>query len=301
MKYIVTATSLNIRKGPDLNQPVIGSLKMGQSIEVSEESNADWWRINVPGSNLVGYVASRYLKAVPAVQPTDPQVLNPHNVVAVHYPVSNSSLRTSVNARHTPLSENDLPFRNPASPTRNDDVHRMIQYLRVEQSPRYQPTSASTYCNIYAYDFCYLAKAYLPRVWWNSKTLMEFARTPGYNPKPVYAQNVFELNANALYDWLDEWGDDFGWIRTYDLTDLQNKVNEGRVGVICAKRRDLSRSGHITCVVPEGNGQAATRTGAVVKGPLQSQAGSKNKAYFSDDWWVRLAAEFSASGFWYHD
>jgi hypothetical protein len=180
-------------------------------------------------------------------------------------------------------------------------VYKIADFLDVANSARYQPTPESTYCNIYAYDFCYLAQAYLPRVWWMSKTLMEFARTPGYNPKPAYGKNVAELNANALYDWLDEWGDDFGWMRTFDLTDLQGKVNEGRVGIVCARRRDLTRSGHITCVLPEANGLNARRDGAKVTAPLQSQAGVKNKKFFAEDWWVRLAQEYSNFGYWYHD
>lgn len=300
MKYIVTASSLNIRKGPDMNQPVIGSLKNGTIIEITDQKIADWWKTVVPGTKTVGYVFSHYLKAVE--EPPKPvAVLNPHNVKPVHYPVSKYSLLSSVNARHTPLNETKMPFRNPASAKRNEEVHKVIAFLNVEQSARYQPGNGSTYCNIYAYDFCFHTNVYLPRVWWTSKTLIEFSKTPGYDPKPVYAENVLELNANALYDWLNEWGDDFGWIRTFDINELQQKVNEGRVGVVCARHVDPKRSGHITCVVPEGNGQTAKRTGDVVTAPLQSQAGSQNKKYFADTWWIRLGANFSASGLWYHD
>jgi len=305
MQYLVTATSLNLRNGPSLNDAIVGSLTNGQAVDVTNSSNPDWWLVSalVNSNTFSGYVASRYLREIPVAVPA--QQLNPHKVIAVHYATSPDSNRASINARHAPLSEANLPLRDvspsAARLTKIADVYKIADYLDVANSARYQPTPKSTYCNIYAYDFCYLAQAYLPRVWWMSKALMEFAKTPGYNPKPAYGKNVAELNANALYDWLDEWGDDFGWMRTYDLTDLQGKVNEGRVGIVCAKRRDQTRSGHISCVLPEANGITARRDGAKVTAPLQSQAGVKNKKFFSDDWWVRLAQEYSNFGYWYHD
>jgi len=302
MKYIVIATTLHLRNGPSLNYTAIGTLVNGQTVEFRNNRNADWWlvAITINGENLVGYVASRYLKP----QTDTPQTVNPNNVIPVNYPTTPSSNLNSVNARFAPLSETDLPKRNISATatvaTKNAAIETAINYLNVEKSLRYQPTPQSTYCNIYAYDLCYLAQAYLPRVWWTSKTLMDFAKTPNCNPTPLYGKNVLELNANALYDWLDEWGSDFGWTRTYDLNDMQQKVNEGRIGVISAKRKDISRSGHITCVVPESSGFSALRNGSALTAPLQSQAGVKNKKHFADNWWVRLAQEFSEVGFWHH-
>ena len=312
MRYNVTATSLNLRNGASLTSAIICSLPNGQvvdSIDSNDTSNSDWLKISaiVNGNSLVGYVASRYLREIPATVPAGQK--NPHNVPEVNYASSPDSRRDSITARHEPLGEANMPQRNVGSgatpATKIADIYKIVDYLDVVNSARYQPTSKTTYCNIYTYDFCYLAQAYLPRVWWMSKTLMEFAKTPEGSqpvaPTHAYGKNVAELNANALYDWLDEWGDDFGWVRTYDLTDQQSKVNDGRVGVICAKRIDLTRSGHITCVLPEANGMSARRNGVTVTAPLQSQAGMKNKKFFSDDWWVRLAQEYSNCGYWYHD
>jgi hypothetical protein len=303
MRYLVTATTLRLRKGPSLNDPIITSLPHGQVVEVTNQTNTDWWQVSVSlnGAAHSGYVAAKYL-ALPSQPPVD---VNPHNVPAVHYPASPSSNRNSINARHCPLSEADAPRRNIAPGTDAESkiagIYRIIKFLDVEHSLRYQKTTQSTYCNIYAYDFCELAQAYMPRVWWTSKTLMDFAKLNGHNPAPAYAKNVLELNANSLYDWFNEWSDDFGWTRTYDLTDLQNKVNQGRVGIVCAKRKNVSRSGHITCVIPEANGYSAVRNGAVVVAPLQSQAGAKNRSYFSDNWWGRLSSEFSNVGYWWHE
>jgi hypothetical protein len=302
MQYLVTATSLRVRKGPALNEPILATLSNGQLVNVVNNNNPEWWQVSFTSgdTNFNGYVASRYLQ----LPPQPPAQVNPHNVPAVHYPTGPASNRNSVNSRHTPLSEADLPKRKIAGKTKESniaDVYKIIAFLDVETHARYQRSPKSTYCNIYAYDFCFASQVYLPRVWWTSKTLIEFAKTNGYSPAPSYGKNVSELNANSLFEWLNEWSDDFGWVRTYDLTELQTKVNEGGVGLICAKRRDLSRSGHITCVIPETPGHAALRSGNKVTAPLQSQAGAKNKKYFVDTWWIRLATEFSEFGYWYHD
>jgi hypothetical protein len=167
----------------------------------------------------------------------------------------------------------------------------------VESSARYQRTERSTYCNIYAFDYCFLAGVYLPRVWWTPRALMQLHT--GALVVAQYEQSVRELGANSLHDWLIDFGGDFGWTRTFDLTELQSEVNQGCAGVICAKRKDVSRSGHITCVVPEVPGHGATRAGSSVQAPLQSQAGATNKKLFSSDWWVARAHEFSDTGFFF--
>jgi hypothetical protein len=176
------------------------------------------------------------------------------------------------------------------------DLHAIVALLDVEQSARYQPTAVSTYCNIYACDFSFLAGLYLPRVWWTSKALVDIAQ--GLAPPIVYGKTVQELTANALFDWLGEWGDEYGWQRCLDVNDLQSRVNQGAVGLISAQRADRSRSGHIVVVLPEAQGHSAERVGSTVVRPLQSQAGRKNKPYFSSQWWIDLGAEFRGVSFW---
>lgn len=306
MEYFVTASSLRLRKGASLTDIVVVNLPNGHLVTVLDNSNAEWWKLStvLNGTPYEGYSASRYLKPQPIAM--TPATQNSTAVPAVHYPTNSSSNRQSVNVRHAPLSETDLPRRNispgNSASAKTAGLYSIIDYLNVEKSPRYLPANNSTYCNIYAYDFLYCAQAYLPRVWWTAKTLMQFAKDPAYQPNPAYGKNVTELTANALYDWLDEWGDDFGWQRSYDLDAFQTTINaSGGVGVICAKRKDRSRSGHITCVIPESGGVAAVRNNGQVTIPLQSQAGVKNKKTFASDWYVRLADQFSEVGFWYHD
>jgi hypothetical protein len=171
----------------------------------------------------------------------------------------------------------------------------------VDRSARYQPVGRTTYCNIYAYDYGYLAGAYLPRVWWTQPAL---ARLAGGEEVPVrYAETVTELNANMLYQWLLDYGADFGWTRTFDPTQLQAAANDGGVGVICARRADLNRAGHIAAVVPETAEHRATRRDGAVVRPLQSQAGTRCFRYDAgaQAWWTRGGpAGFGAFGLWHH-
>lgn len=108
-----------------------------------------------------------------------------------------------------------------------------------------------------------------------------------------------ELNANSLHDWLDEFGEKFGWEGIFNLTEVQTSANTGEVVVICAQRRNLNYSGHICTVVPEtDNHNAEWNNGEAIK-LLQSQAGSKNFRYAtSDRWWV--SSKFRNLGFWKH-
>ncbi|MGG6298219.1 hypothetical protein ACQ4M4_27815 [Leptolyngbya sp. AN02str] len=90
----------------------------------------------------------------------------------------------------------------------------------------------------------------------------------------------------------------FGWTRTFKLTELQDAANQGQICIISAQRKDLNRSGHICAVVPETPSHKAQRSGATVVSPLQSQAGVNNFAYGGNVWWT--AEKFRKYGFWMH-
>jgi hypothetical protein len=297
--YVVSATSLNLRRAPAIDATnVIAVLPHGQSVEALDQSNATFWQVqtSLRGQALRGYAAARYLTP----QGTLPEPEPARAVTELHFPRNPGARLDSLGFRHCPLA-GDLVTRRDAGATsafKVSALHAIARTLDVERSERYQPTTTATYCNIYAYDFCYFAAAYLPRVWWTAKALLGLARG---EPQPVsYATTVRELNANGLYDWLSDFGDDFGWQPTFDLDELQSRANRGGVGIISAQRQNLNRSGHIVCVLPEAEGHGAERTGGRVIAPLQSQAGATNKRYFASDWWVQRASEYRAVGFWYH-
>lgn len=157
-----------------------------------------------------------------------------------------------------------------------------LAHLKVETSPRYQKRGLTTYCNIFAHDYCHLLGVYLPRVWWSSEAVTRLAR--GEDIKGEYGKTLFELNANSLYTWLVTFGKAFGWmyIQPNDGEEAQGRVNLGSVGVICAQRKELAKPGHISCIVPEvpePRQQMAYRRAGKILAPLQAQAGVMNFSY----------------------
>ena len=179
---------------------------------------------------------------------------------------------------------------------RIDAIHKAILWLDVERRPRYTPGEGKTYCNIYAYDLAYLLGGYIPRVWWTPEAMDKLVR--GEKVDILYGQTVTELNANALADWLLQYGALFSWKRFPDLTGMQNSVNEGRLGFIVARAKEAERRGHITAVVPETGSLMANRQNNVVVSPLQSQAGAQNTKYFCDTAWWTDAGKFNGFYFW---
>jgi hypothetical protein len=116
-----------------------------------------------------------------------------------------------------------------------------------------------------------------------------------------YAVTVGELNANALYAWLRDFGPSFGWRPRASIDELQVSANQGQVAVICARRKVLSTPGHIAVVVPESTPPlVAERNGDYLRLPLQSQAGRHNYCFSCGPgrWWE--GAQFAAYGFWTH-
>jgi hypothetical protein len=298
--FQVTATTLNLRRSPVINPAnIIGKLGQGEVVQKIGQPSADW--LQVQSSHVAGFAAARFLARASITEPhadAPAPGAEPFIPPRAHFPPGASSRLDSVEQRHCPLS---FPIRARELGQRDAErcatLNDIVQLLDVEHSARYQPTGR-TFCNIYAYDFCYLADVYLPRVWWTAKALLSLKA--GANVGVVYGKTVNELTANALFDWLSEWGDEFGWQPCTDLSTLQSAANRGSVGVICAQRKDLSRSGHIVIVLPESPGHAAMRVGQTVVQPLQSQAGARNKPYFCNQWWVALEDQFRAHGFWTH-
>lgn len=299
MQYKVNTAFLNMRKAPHLGRNIITALPKGQMVVVHKKS-ADrlWWEVSTHfnGVQLMGFVAARYLLEAMQYQPSD----RLGEVVAVHRQENNP--RATRNSRAVgwsyPIGEAGRPSRTGTNPTaKARDLSKIVSWLMVETSERYRRQGKSTYCNIYAHDYCYLAGAYLPRVWWSPKALMKLAE--GRQVVPEYGLGIFEMNANSLYDWLVDFGGQFNWKREFSTEKLQEYANEGKVCIISAKNKNLNRSGHICAVVPETNEhQALLRPSGL--SPLISQAGLTNYRYKSGyDWWQ--LGSFSHFGFWVHD
>ena len=293
--YKVRATELNLRSAPRVAPSNrIGLLARGHEVELLEKVNAHWWRVRtqLSGVEVTGYVAAAYLveaEALPALAAAD-------DLVPVHL-FSQGPVKRSVAAQRAfALNEPDQPRRAADSPNeRARQLIAIVQWLRVDQSARYLPKGSTTYCNIYAYDYCYLGNAYLPRVWWSAKAINALLK--GERVEAVYGKTVYELNANSLHRWFEEFGGRFGWRRTVDLTSLQDAANAGAVCIISGQRVDVNTPGHICAVVPEHDANQATRTPAgQVKIPLQSNAGARNFQFGGKVWWT--AAKFKSFSFW---
>ncbi len=215
----------------------------------------------------------------------------------IHLAENNAAARRdSTTGRAYPLGEQDRPSRTVAT---SAELEAIVRYLDVEHSARYQPTPASTFCNIYACDYCYLAGAYLPRVWWTEATLKRLRADESV--EAAYGVTVGELNANSLFAWLRDFGPSFGWRPRASIDELQNAANQGQVAVICAQRKVLAQSGHIAVVVPESTPPLiAERDAGYIRLPLQSQAGRRIFCFSCGHgrWWE--GAQFHAYGFWTH-
>jgi hypothetical protein len=296
----VTATSLNLRSTPSSanRRNIIATLPNGQEVTRLAEPRAHWWKIRTRfrGSDLEGFVAHKFLR--PVTESDSPP--EERGVRAVQLRQNNPAIvRDRDGGRAHPLGEPNRPERTAASAAgQRDELNRIIDWLDVERSARYQPKSNATYCNVYAHDYCYLAGAYLPRVWWTGAALTRLAA--GGAVATVYAQTVRELNANSLYEWLDDFGPNFGWERVFHMEDAQDAANEGGLTLICAQRAHLNRSGHIVAVIAEDDDHRAKRSSGDLVCPLQSQAGSRNfkRDTSRSPWWQ--GAQFREFGFWRH-
>ena len=302
MKFLTTATLLNFRRTPKIiSTNIIAKLVQHTSVEKIEEYSKEWWKVKVvySGKQLEGYVHSSYLKKVnQQVEETKPEKVD-FKIPEVHLKSINNKATRNNQRWAFYLEENDMPFRNAGSiSSKTESIHKIIDYLNVEQSLRYAPKTTTTYCNIYAYDYCYLCKVFIPRVWWSSKALLDLSK--GEKVDAVYAKTVFEQNANSLLDWLQTFGMDFGWERAFDLNEIQEAANKGKVVIVCAAHKNANSSGHITAVVPENTTHKSIRNalGNVIQ-PLQSQAGRANRKFLNQNWW--LSANYRDFGFWIHD
>lgn len=296
-RFTVTAHALNVRNTPTTADSfnIIGIVSFQTVVEQLEETNERWWKIKTISSGLVGFVASRYL---------EPMLDDPVLVQGINkadYPKHKSASLFTKNVMHKPIGTPNIAHRDQSNATtKKESIKKLVDTLNVEQSERYRPTQVNTFCNVYAYDFCHFSDTYIPRVWWKAKAIKKLLQ--GEQVEVLYGETVYELNANALHDWLLEWGDDFGWIRMQVPDQIQNTVNqEGGVGIICAKRKQTNRSGHITVIVPETDVHHANRQAGVIIHPLQTQAGARNRTYFSGEvgsWWRK--EKFASFVFFYH-
>jgi hypothetical protein len=297
------------KRNPAAN--VIAQLPAGQMmVRISGKKGAKFFEVqtSVNGAYLRGFVATAHLqpvkvpKAIPVVAPATEAPTT--GIVAVYMPLRPGVITRRVDpAGSYSLNEPGQPQRNAESAAeRCAQLAAIIDWLAVDKPAhkRYQPTGGgTTFCNVYAHDYCFLANVYLPRVWWMPGAIEQLAK--GEKVEPLYEKTIDEQRANDLFRWLSNFGLRFGWRQTGTLTKLQEAANLGGIGIIVARRKIDGKSGHIVAVVPETNDQKARRDGdGSVISPLQSQAGVMNFRYRASptQWWT--GEQFAGSAFWIH-
>lgn len=312
---VVQESALRLRSQPRISSDdpianVIARLPDGHLVHRISGKRSDRFmevETSLNGAYFRGFAASEFLVPVRKAEPVSVVTPAPSEptagIVAVYMPRKEGTItkRTAPAGAHS-LNERGQPIRKGASATeRCEELAEIIDWLAVDKAShkRYQPTRTSTFCNVYAHDYCFLAGVYLPRVWWLPGAIERLAR--GETVEPLYENSIDEQRANDLFRWLRDFGPRFGWRQTGTLTKLQEAANLGGVAVIVARRKVDGRSGHIVAVVPETADDRARRdpNGEVIA-PLQSQAGSRNFRYGTGarDWWK--GEEFADSAFWIH-
>ncbi len=297
----VIATALNLRSAPKVTPATrIATLGEGQEVrKIGDSTVAGWWQIDTTlhTATLRGYVNSAHLGPIAAVLAM-PAVAAGGGIPAVHLERVDLVARAQNGRRPFALNEPGAPTRAAGTAAaRVKALHAIVTWLKVDSFARYLPGGGKTYCNIYAYDYCFLAQAYLPRVWWKRDALRQLEQ--GTAVAPAYGTTVSEMNANSLFEWFDDFGDDFGWRRVASVDELQTQANLGAVAVISGINADRNRSGHIVAVVPETATAKAQRSGGIVTRPVQSQAGASNFQYGGTVWWT--SSRFSDFSFWVHE
>lgn len=305
----VTATRLNLRRLPVVSPSTrIGTLTHGTEIMMIADSRVDGWvkvRTVQNGQVLEGFVASQYLAKIPQKPPVPPPPIpkDDFKIQPVHLSENRRDItRLRDGGRAYPIGEAGRPRRTGTTvDAKIRNILEIINYLDCENvhHQRCRPKGRTTYCNIYTYDYCYLARVYLPRVWWTERALHRIR--DGQEVPVKYGDTIRELNANMLFDWFKDYGLIFGWKRVVNLDVLQAAANNGEVGIIVAQRKDLNRSGHITAVVPEHDDfQAARNPSGEVSRPVESQAGVQNHRFVTKakTWWVE--PRYESFGFWRH-
>lgn len=139
--------------------------------------------------------------------------------------------------------------RMPGQTDFEKHFEEVIRFLDVENSLAFREKGAKTYCNVAAYQFCHQMGVYIPRVFWSRSA---FAKIVAGDSVPVeYGKTVFEMSANALFDWFFEFGKDFGW----QQADVDN-LPKNKLILAIVKRKE---SGHIAIIKPNGNSWEAGR------------------------------------------
>lgn len=146
------------------------------------------------------------------------------------------------------------PVHGDPSARNRATYDNVINQFAVGSNQRYTPRGGNTYCNIFAWDVMSAMGVQLPH-WVSGNGQPSHQGAPG----------AYELNANGVYDWLNQNGSQHGW-RQVSAEEAQRLANQGHPAVVTYHSRS-SAPGHIAVVRP---GEMTSQ------GPTIAQAGAEN-------------------------
>ena len=191
-----------------------------------------------------------------------PSSSNTTNASSGNQLIINSSYNVSVSNR---ASKNRPRYENSENNRSAAAYNTVIDHFSVKTNPRYRiDGNGNTWCNIFAWDVGTAMRVPLPH-WVDANT--QAPAEPG-------ARNAYELNANAMYNWLASKGAKYGWW-SVNANTAQMRANAGYPTVV-VWRNSSGASGHIAVCRPEGNGYYCKGNNG---GPVIAQAGGSNFNY----------------------
>lgn len=143
---------------------------------------------------------------------------------------------------------------------------QVVGQFEVESNPRYAVNKNGeddTYCNIFLWDVTSAMGAEIPHY-----------IDPDTNEPLSYSESdgAKHMNANRIYDWLDGYGQNYGW-REATPEEAQRYANEGRPAITIWKN-PTGGHGHAQVVVPSKDGAYNEATGVMI-----AQAGRNLYSY----------------------
>ena len=160
----------------------------------------------------------------------------------------------------------DFPMISDELEARRNRIIRMaacVRWAEVDKSLRWAPRRnddgkiIATYCDHYTWDFLQqLLNAYPPvasLLWWtgdNEAKALAGENVPVVYPRAGVTGTVREYSATDLARWLEQYAEDFGWVRFDSAEALQAHLDEhATVGIVCAERVSKGSS-HVTVALP---------------------------------------------------
>lgn len=118
-------------------------------------------------------------------------------------------------------------------------LYIMVRQFSVERHPRYAKTNV-TWCNIFVSDVTAALGCPIPH--W----VTQAGRPTTHDDSKNGAK---ELNANAMHNWLLEFGGQFGW-RQISKGEAFERADAGYP--VVASWKNVKGAGHIAMVIPDG-------------------------------------------------